>query len=233
VTDPDIPPNQGCYDPVDVIVPDGSLLDPDPPAGVVGGNVETSQRVVDVVFAALAAATPERVPAGGQGTMNNLIVGSPSFTYYETIGGGAGATARVDGLDGVQVGMTNTLNTPIEALETEYPLRVDRYAYRTGSGGEGRHRGGDGLIRELTTTVPATVSLLTDRRTHPPRGAAGGGDGATGQNWIDGERVAAKLTREVAAETTVRIETPGGGGYGRADADESGRGEQSGESRAQ
>jgi N-methylhydantoinase B len=224
VTDPDIPPNEGCYVPVTVDAPAGSLLNPDPPAAVVGGNVETSQRVADVVFAALAAAAPDRVPAGGQGTMNNLVVGSPAFQYYETIGGGAGARPDGDGLSGVQVGMTNTLNTPIEALEAAYPLRAETYALREGSGGDGRHRGGDGLIRELTVLTDATVSLLTERRTHPPRGLAGGADGATGRNLIDGESVPPKTTREVAAGTTVRIETPGGGGHGdpyQPDADDS------------
>ncbi|TKX76787.1 hydantoinase B/oxoprolinase family protein, partial [Halorubrum sp. SD626R] len=161
VTDPDIPPNHGCYEPVSVSVPEGSVLDPDPPAAVVGGNVETSQRVMDVTLAALAAAVPDAIPAAGQGTMNNLIVGdrAGSFAYYETIGGGFGARPDRDGMDGVQVGMTNTLNTPVEALETEYPLRVERYALRPGSGGDGRHRGGLGLERTVTVQTDATVSL--------------------------------------------------------------------------
>ncbi|MFT4949149.1 MAG: N-methylhydantoinase B [Natronomonas sp.] len=219
VTDPDIPPNGGCYDPVTVRAPAGSLLNPEPPAAVVGGNVETSQRVTDVVFAALAEAAPERVPAGGQGTMNNLTVGSGDFAYYETVGGGAGATARTDGLSGVQVGMTNTLNTPVEALERAYPLRVDEYVIRTNSGGAGRHRGGDGLVRQLTVEADATVSLLTERRRRPPRGLDGGADGTPGRNRIDGEAVPAKVTTEVSPGTTVRVETPGGGGYGSADDD--------------
>jgi N-methylhydantoinase B len=214
ITGPDIPPNAGCYDPVTVTAPEGSLLNPTPPAAVVGGNVETSQRVTDVVFAALAEAAPDQVPAGGQGTMNNLIVGDREFQYYETIGGGAGATQEADGLSGVQVGMTNTLNTPVEALEAAYPLRVTEYALRAGSGGDGRHSGGDGLVRELEVLTDATVSLLTERRRHPPRGLAGGEDGATGWNVIDGEPVPAKTTQEVDAGTTVRIETPGGGGHG-------------------
>jgi len=217
VTDPDIPPNHGCYEPVDIEAPAGSLLNPNPPAAVVGGNVETSQRVTDVVFAALGEAAPERVPAQGQGTMNNLIVGSPDFAYYETIGGGAGATHGSDGLSGVQVGMTNTLNTPIEALEAAYPLRAERYALREGSGGDGQHRGGDGLVRSLTVETDATVSLLTDRRGNPPQGVAGGEPGATGRNLIDGEAVPAKVTRDVPAGTTVTVETPGGGGYGVPD----------------
>jgi N-methylhydantoinase B len=219
LTDPDIPPNGGCYDPVTVRAPAGSLLNPEPPAAVVGGNVETSQRVTDVVFAALAEAAPERVPAGGQGTMNNLTVGSGEFAYYETVGGGAGATACSDGLSGVQVGMTNTLNTPVEALERAYPLRVDEYALRTNSGGAGRHHGGDGLVRQLTVETDATVSLLTERRRHPPQGLDGGEDGTLGRNLVDGEAVPAKVTTEVAPGTTVRVETPGGGGYGSVDDD--------------
>ena len=214
VTDPEIPPNHGCYDPVTVDAPEGSLLNPNPPAAVVGGNVETSQRVADVVFAALAEAAPERVPAGGQGTMNNLVIGSPEFVYYETIGGGAGATADSDGLSGVQVGMTNTLNTPVEALEAAYPLRVERYALRAGSGGRGHTDGGDGLVRSVTVETDATVSLLTERRRHAPRGIAGGEDARRGQNFVDGDPVGAKVTRDLEAGTTVTIETPGGGGYG-------------------
>ncbi|QCC51162.1 hydantoinase B/oxoprolinase family protein [Halapricum salinum] len=214
VTDPDVPPNHGCYEPVTVRAPEGSLLNPDPPAAVVGGNVETSQRVTDVVFAALAEAVPERVPAGGQGTMNNLVIGTDAFAYYETIGGGAGARPDGDGLSGVQVGMTNTLNTPVETLEGAYPLRVQTYAIREGSGGAGRHRGGNGLVRELRTEADATVSLLTERRRHAPKGLASGEDGQPGRNLIDGEVVGAKTTREVPAGTVVRIETPGGGGHG-------------------
>ncbi|MFC7249835.1 hydantoinase B/oxoprolinase family protein [Halomicroarcula sp. GCM10025324] len=220
VTDPDVPPNQGCYDPVSVHAPPGSLLNPKPPAAVVGGNVETSQRVTDVVFRALADAAPERVPAAGQGTMNNLVVGGPSFSYYETIGGGMGATSEADGPSGIQVGMTNTLNTPVEALEAAYPLRVAEYSLRDGSGGDGRHRGGDGLIRELTVETDATVSLLTERRRHAPWGLAGGADGATGRNYVDGTEVGAKVTRDVEAGTTVRVETPGGGGYGDVNEDD-------------
>ena len=219
VTDPEIPPNQGCYDPISVRAPESSLLNPDPPAAVVGGNVETSQRVTDVTFAALAAAAPEVVPAGGQGTMNNLTIGSRAgagegFTYYETIGGGFGARPEKDGMDGVQVGMTNTLNTPIEALEAAYPLRVERYALRPGSGGRGRYRGGLGIERVVKIGTDATVSLLTERRRVAPRGMAGGEDGQTGENRIEGERVPAKTTREVEAGTRVTVRTPGGGGHG-------------------
>jgi N-methylhydantoinase B len=216
VTDPEIPPNQGCYDPVTLRVPEGSLLNPNLPAAVVGGNVETSQRVTDVVLAAFAEAVPNRVPAAGQGTMNNLIVGSRtgSFTYYETIGGGFGARPTKDGMDGVQVGMTNTLNTPVEALETAYPLHVERYGFRPDSGGDGQFRGGLGLERSVTVQEDATVSLLTERRRIPPAGLAGGEDGAVGRNLIDGESVAAKTSVDVDAGTTVTVLTPGGGGHG-------------------
>ncbi len=217
VTDPEIPPNEGCYRPVSVSIPTGSLLDPTPPAAVVGGNVETSQRVMDVVLSAFAEAVPEAVPAQGQGTMNNLIVGGrgvDGFTYYETIGGGFGARPDRDGVDGVQVGMTNTLNTPIEALEAEYPLRVERYGLRAESGGRGEYRGGLGIVRSITVEREATVSLLTERRRFRPRGLRGGGDGAAGENRIDGSPVPAKTTVDVEAGSTVTVATPGGGGYG-------------------
>jgi N-methylhydantoinase B len=217
VTDPDIPPTEGCYQPISVRVPEGSLLNPTHPAAVVGGNVETSQRVTDVVLDAFAEAVPERVPAQSQGTMNNLIIGTRSgdgFTYYETIGGGFGGRASGDGIDGVQVGMTNTLNTPIEALEAEYPMRVERYELRDGSGGDGKHRGGLGIERSITVETDATVSLLTERRKFSPRGAHGGADGTTGANLIDGTPVPAKTTVDVDAGTTVTVKTPGGGGYG-------------------
>jgi N-methylhydantoinase B len=224
VTDPEIQPNQGCYDPIEVSAPTGSLLNPTPPAAVGGGNVETSQRVTDVVLAAFAEALPGTVPAQGQGTMNNTVIGSQrgdgggaGFTYYETVGGGDGASPDVDGMDGVQVGMTNTLNTPVEALETEYPLVVERYGLRPGSGGDGRHRGGLGIERSVTVETDAVVSLLTERRRHAPRGAAGGEPGATGENLIDGDPVPAKTTVEVDAGTTVTVRTPGGGGYGDPD----------------
>ena len=219
ITDPDIPPNHGCYEPVSVSAPQGSVLDPEPPAAVVGGNVETSQRVMDVTLAAVAAAVPAAVPAGGQGTMNNLIVGDRAgeFTYYETIGGGFGARPGKDGMDGVQVGMTNTLNTPAEALESEYPIRVDRYALRPSSGGDGRYRGGLGIERTVTVETAATVSLLTERRRTAPAGLDGGEDGATGENLVGGEPVPAKASVDVGAGTTVSVRTPGGGGHGDPD----------------
>ncbi|EMA09856.1 N-methylhydantoinase B [Haloarcula vallismortis] len=216
ITDPEIPPNHGCYEPVSVSAPEGSVLNPNPPAAVVGGNVETSQRVMDVTLAALAEAAPSKVPAGGQGTMNNLIIGDRAgeFTYYETIGGGFGARPGKDGMDGVQVGMTNTLNTPVEAMETEYPLRVERYALRPSSGGDGRYRGGLGIERTVTVETDATVSLLTERRRTAPAGIDGGEDGATGENLVDGEPVPAKTSVDVAAGSTVSVRTPGGGGHG-------------------
>ena len=235
VTDPAIPPNHGCYEPVTVHAPEGSLLNPRPPAAVVGGNVETSQRVTDVVLAAFAEAVPDRVPAASQGTMNNLIIGTRgadggtdpdadgengsggSFTYYETIAGGFGGRPTKDGMDGVQVGMTNTLNTPVESLETAYPLRVERYGLRPDSGGRGRHRGGLGVERAVRVERAATVSLLTERRRHAPAGLDGGEPGATGENLIDGEPVGAKTTVDVPAGTTITVRTPGGGGHGDPD----------------
>ncbi len=217
VTDPDIPPNAGCYEPVTVQLPEGSLLNPTLPAAVVGGNVETSQRVMDVVFSAFAKALPEQIPAQGQGTMNNLIIGSRThegFTYYETIAGGSGARPTGDGLDGVQVGMTNTLNTPIEALEASYPLTVEKYALREGSGGKGKYRGGMGIIRSVRVDEPAMVSLLTERRRTSPEGQAGGEPGSPGENLLDGEPLPAKTTVAVDAGARITVKTPGGGGFG-------------------
>jgi N-methylhydantoinase B len=214
VTSDDVPANAGSLAPVDIIVPQGSLLNPEPPAAVAGGNVETSQRVVDAVVEALRDATDATLPAQGQGTMNSVTVGNDGFSYYETVGGGAGATAERDGTDGVHVGMTNTLNTPVEALEREYPLRVEEYGLRDGSGGDGAQTGGDGVVRSFVVLEDASVSFLTDRRENPPRGAEGGGDGATGVNLVDGEPVGARAVVEVEAGTRVEVRTPGGGGYG-------------------
>jgi N-methylhydantoinase B len=207
LTDPDIPPSAGAMYPVTVIAPEGSLLNARPPAAVVAGNVETSSRVADLVLAAFGRAL-------GQGTMNNLTLGSDAFTYYETLGGGQGACADADGPSAVHVAMSNTLNTPIEALELEFPLRVATYAVRRGSGGAGRHRGGDGVIRELEALAPMQFSLLTERRRHQPPGAAGGGPGAAGRNLLDGEALPAKASGSLRAGQRLRIETPGGGGYG-------------------
>lgn len=219
----DVPVNAGCFAPVDVVAPEGSLVHAQPPSAVAGGNVETSQRIVDVVLGALAEAVPSRVPAASQGTMNNLTIGGrrpdgTSYAYYETIGGGMGASADTDGLDGVHVHMTNTLNTPIEALELAFPFRVRQYALRDGSGGRGRHRGGEGLVRTYEVLAPATVTMLSTRRTSAPWGLAGGADGQPGRNILrrDGEELElpAQFTRRLEEGDILRIETPGGGGVG-------------------
>jgi N-methylhydantoinase B len=219
VTSNDVPANAGSVAPVGIRVPEGCLLDPEPPSAVAGGNVETSQRVVDGVVEALREATDVSLPAQGQGTMNSVTVGNDGFSYYETVGGGGGATRERDGTDGVHVGMTNTLNTPVEALEREYPLRVEEYALRDGSGGEGAHDGGDGIIRALVVLEGCSVSFLTDRRENPPRGAEGGDDGETGVNLVDGERVGGRAVVGVEPGTRVEIRTPGGGGYGEKEND--------------
>jgi N-methylhydantoinase B len=207
LTDPDIPPTAGAYRPVTVIAPAGSLLNARPPAAVVAGNVETSSRVADLVLAAFGRAL-------GQGTMNNLTLGSDAFTYYETLGGGQGACADADGPSGVHVAMSNTLNTPVEALELEFPVRVTRYALRRGSGGGGRHRGGDGVIRELEAQAGMSFSLLSERRRHAPPGAQGGEPGAPGRNLLDGEELPPKASGSLRPGQRLRIETPGGGGFG-------------------
>jgi len=207
LTDPDIPPSAGAYRPVEVRAPEGCLLNARPPAAVVGGNVETSSRVADVILRAFGCAL-------GQGTMNNVVIGSEDVVYYETIGGGQGACADADGPSAVHVAMSNTLNTPVEALELEFPLRVVEYALRRGSGGAGRHRGGDGVIRELQATAPLSYSLLTERRRHAPPGAAGGEPGARGRNLLDGEELPPKAGGRLEPGQRLRIETPGGGGYG-------------------
>lgn len=207
LTDPDVPPNAGAHRPVTVIAPEGCLLHATPPHAVVGGNVETSSRVADLVLAAFGRAL-------GQGTMNNLTLGNDAFTYYETLGGGQGACPGADGPSGVHVAMSNTLNTPVEALELEFPLRVVQYALRRGSGGRGTFRGGDGVVRELEALAPMTYSLLTERRRHAPPGADGGGPGARGRNVLDGRELPPKATGELQAGQRLRIETPGGGGHG-------------------
>jgi N-methylhydantoinase B len=212
VTDPDIPASAGAFAPVRVVAPEGCLVNARSPAAVAGGNVETSSRIVDALFAALAAALP--VPAQGQGTMNNVTVGGPGFTYYETIGGGQGASPGADGPSGVHVAMSNTLNTPVEALEVAYPLRVEAYRVRRGSGGAGRHRGGDGVERRLRLLVDAEVSVIAERRRSGPRGLDGGGDGAPGRTTVNGEPVPSKWRGRLAAGDVLSIETPGGGGHG-------------------
>jgi N-methylhydantoinase B len=210
LTDPDIPPSAGAYAPVHVIAPEGSILNARAPAAVAAGNVETSSRVADLVLAAFGCAL-------GQGTMNNLTLGDESWTYYETLGGGQGACAEADGPSGVHVAMSNTLNTPVEALELELPLRVTRYAIRRGSGGAGaRHRGGDGVVREIEALAPMDYSLITERRRHAPPGAAGGEPGARGRNLLGDEELPPKVRGRLEPGQRLRIETPGGGGLGES-----------------
>ncbi len=212
VTDPDIPANAGALRPVHISAPEGCLVNARPPAAVVGGNVETSQRIADALVLALSQAMD--LPAQGQGTMNNLTLGNEDFNYYETIGGGAGACPERNGASGIHLGTTNTLNTPVEALEMAFPLRVERYELRHGSGGRGRHRGGDGVVRSIRLLAPARLSLLSDRRRYGPRGAAGGGPGRPGRNLVNDGEVGGKEMLDVEAADVVTIETPGGGGYG-------------------
>ncbi|HEX2392012.1 MAG TPA: hydantoinase B/oxoprolinase family protein [Solirubrobacterales bacterium] len=210
LTDPEAPPSAGAHRPIEVIAPPGCLLNAHPPAAVAAGNVETSSRVADLVFAALAGACP--VPAQGQGTMNNLTLAGEGFTYYETLGGGQGACADAAGPSAIHVAMSNTLNTPVEALETEFPLRVRELALRRGSGGSGRHPGGEGLVREIEALAPLRFTLITERRRHPPRGRDGGGDGAPGANFRNGAALPAKCEGELDPGDSLRLETPGGGG---------------------
>jgi N-methylhydantoinase B len=207
LTDPDIPPSAGAYRPVEVIAPEGCLLNARSPAAVAGGNVETSSRVADVVLRAFGRAL-------GQGTMNNVTLGTEDVVYYETIGGGQGACPDADGPSAVHVAMSNTLNTPIEALELEFPLRMTEYALRRGSGGNGAFRGGDGVIRELEALAPLSYSLITERRRHRPPGAEGGEPGTVGRNLLDGEDLPAKAIGRLETGQRLRIETPGGGGHG-------------------
>jgi N-methylhydantoinase B len=209
---PDVPASGGAFAPVTVRAPEGCLVNARPPAAVAGGNVETSSRIVDAVFAAFGLAMP--VPAQGQGTMNNVTLGNERFTYYETIGGGQGACPDADGPSAVHVTMSNTLTTPVEALELSYPLRVERYALRLRSGGGGAHRGGDGVVRELRALEDCRLSILSERRALAPRGAAGGEDGAPGHNQLNGRELPAKVTTDLHAGDVLTIETPGGGGHG-------------------
>ncbi len=223
----DIPVNAGCFAPITVTAPEGCLVNAHPPHAVAGGNVETSQRIVDVVFGALAQVRPKQVPAAGQGTMNNLTIGGTRpdgtpFAYYETIGGGMGAAPDGDGLSGVHVHMTNTLNTPVEALEQTYPFRITTYRLREDSGGDGRYRGGDGLVRCYHLQVPATVTMFSTRRAQGPYGRNGGAPGAPGRNRLvrpDGseEILPAHFSRRLPEGSQLRIETPGGGGFGAKD----------------
>lgn len=213
--DDDVPTNDGLARAIALTIPDGSAIDARDGAAVAAGNVEMSQRLTDTILRALdAAGLP--VPAQGQGTMNNVVFGGAGWTFYETLGGGQGASARGPGPSGVHVGMSNTRVTPIESLERAYPLQVVAYAMRTGSGGSGRHRGGDGVVRSYRALEPCTVTLLTERRRHAPRGAAGGGDGALGRNTCNGVELPAKCRLELQPGDVVTIETPGGGGWGAA-----------------
>ncbi len=217
----EVPASAGLMEPIDVIAPRGTVVNANPPAAVAGGNVETSQRIVDTVFKALSQALPERIPAASQGTMNNLTIGGidprsgAEFSYYETVAGGMGARPALDGMSGVHTHMTNSLNTPAEALEYAYPLRVREYRLRRGSGGEGEHRGGDGVIREIETLAPARMSLLSDRRKRGPYGLYGGSEGSPGVNSINTQTTSAKGSHELKAGDRIRIETPGGGGWGK------------------
>jgi N-methylhydantoinase B len=216
----DIPPNHGCYETVRVVAPEGTFLNPRPPAAVSSVNVETSQRIVDVLLLALKDLLPDQIPAQGQGTMNNLALGWEGKTYYETIAGGMGGTPRCRGASAVHVHMTNTANTPTEVLENAYPVRVVKTALRKGSGGIGLHPGGLGVVRELLLLEDAVVSMQSERRRFPPKGIAGGGDGAMGQNVLrrgDGTELLlpGRVTFQAFRGDTIVIGTPGGGGWGR------------------
>jgi N-methylhydantoinase B len=223
----DVPATSGLMHPIRVIAPAGTVVNARPPAAVAGGNVETSQRIVDVLLRALAQAIPERIPAAASGTMNNLTIGGMDprtgdpFAYYETIAGGMGARPTKPGISGVHTHMTNSLNTPAEALEYSYPLRVRQYSLRPGSGGDGRHRGGDGIIREIEVLTEAEVTLLSDRRARGPWGLSGGADGAPGDASVvraDGsvEKLAGKSNVRLDEGERIRVETPGGGGWGNS-----------------
>ena len=227
----DVPANDGLYGSVTISVPPRSLLDPESPRPVAGGNVETSQRVVDAVWGALAPALPDLVPAAGQGTMNNITLGghddqrSAPFAYYETMGGGSGGGPTRPGAHGIHVAMSNTWNSPIEALEHALPVRVRRYSLRTGSGGDGAHPGGMGLRRDIEVLTRTEVTLLGERRRHRPWGLAGGGDGAPGDNQVlraaGWESVGAKATVMLEPGEVISLRSPGGGGWGRSPDDES------------
>ncbi|GAC1427392.1 MAG: hydantoinase B/oxoprolinase family protein [Candidatus Velthaea sp.] len=224
VTDPSVPMNDGCFRPIEVIVPEGTLLNPRRPAPVSGGNVETSTRNAEVVLQALALLAPDRVPAMSSGTMANVMMGGTDasgkmWAFYETNGGGMGARPTMDGIDGIHTHMTNTLNTPIEAMERYFPILITRYELADGTGGRGRYRGGCGLVRSVMLREgSARVSLLADRHTLAPRGAAGGTDGAPGAHYLvhDGitTKIGAKVTVSLVAGDTVIVQTPGGGGFG-------------------
>ena len=214
-------PTAGLMRPVKLILPEGSVVNAKLPAAVAGGNVETSQRITDVLLKALAQMLPDRIPAASSGTMNNLTIGGidprtgQTYAYYETIAGGSGARPNGNGVSGVHTHMTNSLNTPVEALEYAYPFRVLRYGYRAHSGGAGQYRGGDGIIREIQILGDAQVTMLADRRLFTPYGLQGGSDGAPGKTFLNEREMPGKFNAEVKAGTVLRIETPGGGGWGK------------------
>ncbi len=220
-TDPSIPANGGCYRPLLLRVESGTLVSARHPSAVAAGNVETSQRIADVLLGALARAVPERIAAASQGTMNNVLIGSESTVYYETVAGGEGGTPTRPGQSGIHTGMTNTKNTPIESLETHYPFRLIRAGLRRGSGGEGLHAGGEGVVREIEFVEPVTVSLIGERRRVQPWGLQGGEPGSCGEDWIirrgrSPERLPGKVTFSAEPGDRLRVLTPGGGGWGRA-----------------
>lgn len=214
-------PTAGLMRPVELIAPEGTVVNARPPAAVAGGNVETSQRIVDVLLRAFAKILPDRIPAASSGTMNNLTIGGidprtgEPYAYYETIAGGSGGRPNSEGVPGVHTHMTNSLNTPVEALEYAYPFRVRRYSYRTNSGGEGKFRGGDGLVREIELLGDAQVTLLSERRVFAPYGLEGGAEGAKGRAFLNGNPLPGKCNVQVRAGDVLRIETPGGGGWGK------------------
>jgi N-methylhydantoinase B len=216
----DVPYNAGLLRPIHVIAPERSVVNAGLPAAMAAGNVETSQRITDAILGALAQALPDRIPAASSGTMNNLSFGGwdsrrgRPFSYYETIAGGMGASARADGRSAVHTHMTNSWNTPVEAFEHEYPVRVRQYRIRTGSGGAGQFRGGDGIVRELEFLEDADVTILSDRRARGPWGLAGGESGAPGLNEVSGTPVAAKVRIAIPRNGRLLVESPGGGGWG-------------------
>lgn len=221
----DVPATAGLMRPIKVIAPEGTMVNARPPAAVAGGNVETSQRIVDVLLRALAQAIPDRIPAAAAGTMNNLTIGGidprtgQPFAYYETIAGGMGARPVKPGVSGVHTHMTNSLNTPAEALEYAYPLRIRQYSLRPGSGGRGKHRGGNGIVREIEVLTDCEVTLLADRRSNGPWGLVGGGAGAPGKASVqrnDGsvEPMPGKFSTRLRKGERIRVESPGGGGWG-------------------
>ena len=222
----DVPATAGLMRRIRVIAPEGTVVNARPPAAVAGGNVETSQRIVDVLLRALAQALPSCIPAAASGTMNNLTIGgidprtAQPFAYYETIAGGMGARPGKHGISGIHTHMTNSLNTPAEALEYAYPLRVRRYSFREGSGGAGEYAGGDGIVREIEVLVDAEITLLAERREHGPYGLSGGHDGLPGMAEIvresGAERLPGKFNVHLRQGERIRISTPGGGGWGRS-----------------